>query len=192
MRLCLILWVLADKALTHITPSSNDHNQSIITEQGGGGEEVGKAKEKRRKASNSGVPPPPHTPLFCSSLLSSSLLGRWLKLAGRERTVGLTELSVTTSVFFHPTLFPSRTYTHKHKHTHTQTHTNTLSLSLSLSPLPSALGLHEMRHQTTAFLSKLSQPAYKLWSDCPMSSKSPRTPPLILCAHVHVPTCCVF
>lgn len=56
MSLCLPLWVLADKALTHITPSSTDHSQSVIPEEkkeeGG---EVG--EEKRRETWNSEVSP---------------------------------------------------------------------------------------------------------------------------------------
>lgn len=46
MRLCLLLRVLADTALAHITPSSSDHSQSVLAEQrwwgglvGGGGVE---------------------------------------------------------------------------------------------------------------------------------------------------------
>lgn len=59
MRLCLLLWVQADKALTHITPSSTSHSQSIIPEdrEEEGGREGGQRQEERRKTWNSEVSP---------------------------------------------------------------------------------------------------------------------------------------
>lgn len=136
MRLCLILWVLADKALTHITPSSNDHNQSIITEQGGGGEEVGKAKEKRRKASNSGVPPHTHPPLlFFSSILISP--GAMTKAGWKGAHCRIDRIICHYLCFFSSHSFPLphiHTQTQAHTHSNSHKHTITLSLSLSLSP----------------------------------------------------------
>lgn len=48
MRLCLLLRVLADKALTHITPSSSDHSQSIIPEDKDGRKGRGVGREEKK------------------------------------------------------------------------------------------------------------------------------------------------
>lgn len=154
MRLCLLLWVLADKALTHITHSSTDHSQSIIPEDGEGGE-VG--REKRREERPEIVECLPL--FFCSTLFPPGAMTKAGWKGAHCRTDGI----ICHCLY----LFPSASLSYSHTHTH--------SFTLSLFLLPSAPGLCEMRHQTTAFLSKLSQPAYTLWSDCSMTSQSPCT-----------------
>lgn len=48
MRLCLLLGVLADKALTHITPSFCDHSQRVLYQRAGE-EEEGKVKRREER-----------------------------------------------------------------------------------------------------------------------------------------------
>lgn len=164
MRLCLLLWVLADKALTHITPSSTDHSQSIIPEDWEGGE-VGREKRREEKTEIVECLPPL---FFYSTLFPPRAMTKAGWKGAHCRTDG---------IICHYLFFFSISLSLLH----------TLFHSISLFPLPSALGLREMRHQTTAFLSKLSQPACSLWSDCPMPSQSLRTL-LWLCVCVCVST----
>ena len=181
MRLCLLLWVLADKALTHITPSSTDHNQSIIPEDREEEEEGGRGglEKKRRGEERPQIVECPPPLFFCSTLFSPGAMTK----AGWKGAHCRTDRIICHCLYFFPLpLFLSLSYTH----TLTGIHTITLPLSLSPSLSPSlSLSFHLPR-------------GYVKW-DTKQQLSSPNFPSLptsfdltVRCHHNHHAHCCDY